>query len=550
MNFRIRGHPSEIRVRVALEGHPVVETFARRFGVDREHAQTVVTESVLDAMDLLGSAYVTKMTRVVSRMTQLREAIHFVYEKVLNGSTEALDRVELARRFEELHAETRQLADPKTWAEREGAAVEPLPPIPHSAPPPVEPVTPPVAVEPVAPVKRAPSRRRAEPQYPGARPGLEGKPTRAPREGEPVRGSRSGGKWREEVKRTGDITLELDVDGLYWKFPDLEEGVVLHFPEYGYRVWKEPGTGTIVEELLAGPSVTKARRFTRGEDVLFTAADVSEAYRAAGTERAHGAGSPGLGFDAPYGVAHAVRRINQWLENRGVEQWVRNLRDNAEPGVEYLWTTRTKKSGQTLANREYTISAVVDGQIIELYVFETSVPAGSPPGDATVQFDLVGVSPAAELYGAPLTKESRAALEAAAESGQPGQPPIERVEPPEVLVDALKRTTRTTPELSHPAVARTGKRIEALTKLLDGKLLRHALGSEDVQLVEAIDALTNAVQDLHREITTTAPDAARLARIDAAIKAFAGRAARWTDHVTAADVRALVRQLKALRGEQ
>jgi hypothetical protein len=215
-----------------------------------------------------------------------------------------------------------------------------------------------------------------------------------------------------------------------------------------------------------------------------------------------------------------------------------------------LWTTRTKKSGQTLANREYTISAVVDGQIYELYVFETSVPAGSPPGDANVEFKLTGASPAAEVYGSPLTKESRAALEAAAESGQPGRPEIKRVGPPDVLVEALERTTRTTPELAHPAVVRTGKRLESLTKLLEGKLLRHALGSEDIQLVEAIDALTNAVQDLHREITTTAPDAARLARLDAAIKAFAGRAARWTDHVTAADVRALVRQLEALRGER
>ena len=178
---------------------------------------------------------------------------------------------------------------------------------------------------------------------------------------------------------------------------------------------------------------------------------MSEAYRAAGTERAHGAGSPGLGFDAPYGVAHAVRRINQWLENRGVEQWVRNLRDNAEPGVEYLWTTRTKKSGQTLANREYTISAVVDGQIIELYVFETSVPAGSPPGDANVQFD------------ADRSLAGRGGVRRAADQGEPGRaggrggvgtdrarPPIERVEPPEVLVDALGRTRRTTPELAHP----------------------------------------------------------------------------------------------------
>ena len=547
MTFRIRGHPSEIHVRVALQGHPVVDSFAKRFNVEHEHAQTVVTESVLDAMDLLGSAYVTKMTRVVSRMAELREAIHLVYEKVLNGTAEPLDAATMNRAFDELHAQTKELADPKTWAERDGGAVEPLPPLPRSEPPPTT-VEPRVPLELPTPAE-PPSRRRVEPQYPGARQGVGDRPSRAPRDGEAMRGGR-GKKWRESVKRPGDITLELDVDGLYWKFPDLEEGVVLHFPDYGYRVWKEPGTGAIVEELLAGPSVTKARRFTRGEDVLFSAADVSEAYRAAGTERAHGAGSPGLGFDAPYGVAHAVRRINQWLENRGVEQWVRNLRDNAEPGVEYLWTTRTKKSGQTLADREYTISAVVEGQIFELYVFETSVPTGSAPSDANVQFELIGVSPAAEVFGAPLTKESRAALESAAEAGETGtRPPIERVEPPEVIVDALGRTRSTTPELAHPSVARTGQRLETLTKLLEGKLLKHAFTSKDVRLVEAIDALTNAVQDLHRDITTGPPDPARLARIDAAIKAFSGRAARWTDHVTAADVRALVRQLKALRGE-
>jgi hypothetical protein len=555
VNFKVRGHPAEVHVRLALQGHEVVESFAKRFGVDHERAQTVVTESVLDAMELLGSAYVTKMTRVVSQMTRLRESIHFVYEKVLNGTLEGVDPAEVPRTFEELHAVTRELADPKTWAERDGAAIEPLPPA--SRPTPTETAAKPPGPVPTkrapgkrAPAERKPARQRPEPQYPGARPGLADLPTRAPRSGEVVH--EGGGRtWREDVKRTGDITLELDVDGLFWKFPELEDGVVLHFPEYGYRVWKEPGTGAIVEELLAGPSVTKARRFTRGEEVLFTASDVSEAYRAAHTERAHGAGSPGLGFDAPYGVAHAVRRINQWLENRGVEQWVRDLRDNAEPGVEYLWTTRTKKTRQTLANREYTISAVVDGQIHELYVFETKVPMDSPPSDTTVQFELLGVSPAAEAFGAPVTRDSQAALDAAIAAGkEPGElPRIERVEPPRTIVEALGRTRHESPELARPSVERTGKRLTKLVRLLDGKLLEHALGTKDVAMVEAIDALTNAVQDLHRDLVTGPADPARTARFDAAITAFSARAARWTDHVTAVDVLALVRQLKALRGQ-
>jgi hypothetical protein len=161
----------------------------------------------------------------------------------------------------------------------------------------------------------------------------------------------------------------------------------------------------------------------------------------------------------------------------------------------------------------------------------------------------VGVSPTAELYGAPLTRESRAALETAV-PGQGSRPAVERVEPPEVIVEALSRTRRSAPELSHPAVQRTGKRLESLTALITDRLLRHAATSEDVALHREIDKLQTAFEDLQREITTTAPDAVRLDQIDAALKAFGGRGARWTDHVTAADVRALGRQLDALRQEQ
>ena len=295
----VRGTRFEITVRSQMHGHPLVDDFVQRYGVEREYAQRVVTESVLDAMDLLGSVYVMRMARIVRRMTQLREAIHLVYERVLSGTTEGIDSGDLNGAFTELHAATRELADAKRWAEREGAAVAPLPTVPHTSPPAPAELRP---AEPAPAKKAAARKRRPEPQYPGVRAGVAEAPTRAPRPEQPIAG-RSGSKWREEVKRVGDITLELDVEGLYWKFPELEDGVVLHFPDFGYRAWKDPVSGAIVEELLAGRSVTKARRFTRGEDVLFSAADVSEAYRNAKSERAHGAGAPGIGFDAPYGVA-------------------------------------------------------------------------------------------------------------------------------------------------------------------------------------------------------------------------------------------------------
>jgi hypothetical protein len=144
----------------------------------------------------------------------------------------------------------------------------------------------------------------------------------------------------------------------------------------------------------------------------------------------------------------------------------------------------------------------------------------------------VGVSPTAELYGAPLNRERTAALVTAV-PGQSPQPAVDRVKPPEVIVEALTR--RSAPELSHPAVQRTGRRLETLTALITDRLLRHASASEDLALTRAIDSLTTALQDLQRDITTTASDIARLARIDAA---------------TPADLRAFARDLRnILRGQ-
>jgi hypothetical protein len=473
----------------------MVDKFHERFGVEPEVARKIVSESVLDAMDLLGSVYVTKMSRVVGRLTQLREAIHLVYERVLNGSERPVEPEALRRIFEELHRTSQELADPQGWATREGGAVEPLP-------------------------------AGRDLQYPGARTGLAEKPSRAPRTGDTIHG-RPGEHWRVEERRTGDITLEIDAEGLYWKWPDLEEGVVLHFPEYGYRVWKEPGTHAITEELLVGPSVTGTRKLTRGEDVIFSAADMGDAYRNGGTQRAHGAGSPGLGLDASYGVAHAIERINQWVENRGVEKWVRDLRDHAEPGVEYVWTTRTRKRGQSLASREYTISAIADGRVHELYAFDLSVPEGPPEVDADIRFDITHVGPDAGRFG-------------------------DRVPPPEALSEALGRTTRTTVERGAPSAQHLGERLDRVVELLSpaelnepptrgDEVIASAAARKDVALINAADDVLVEIGRLRDELATSPVDPARAAAIEAALSAVSRRGVR----VSAANLRAL---LKALRG--
>ncbi|HEX8343371.1 MAG TPA: hypothetical protein VF657_01325 [Actinoplanes sp.] len=508
-SFRARTHPLAASVSRTLHEHPLVDTFHERFGVDREAARTILTESVLDAMDLLGSAYVTRMTQVVGRMTQLRQAIHLVYEKVLAGSGTTVDPQVLRRTFEQLHEATRELADPLTWAEKDGAQVEALP-------------------------------VRPDLLYPGARPGLADKPSHAPRHGDP-RPGQPGRQWEVRTKRTGDITLEMDLEGLYWKFPELEEGVILHFPDHGYRVWKDPVTHAVVEELLVGASMTGSRKLTRGEDVIFSAADMGDAYRKGGTQRAHGAGSPGLGFDAGYGVAHAIERINQWLENKGVEQWVRDLRDNAEPGVEYVWTTRTGKRGQKLADREYTISAIADGALHELYTFAAAVPDGPPDRNAAIEFEVVRVTPTVARYGNPVLRKGAGAGKTAGENKLP-----ERLDVPDVVAEALGRTKRSAPEAGHPAAARTGERLKRLTSLLEGELYPQAALAKDTAVTAAIDELSHVVAHLDTEIRTSAPDPQRLARIDAAVSAVTGRGKK----ATLAHLKALIDALADLERER
>jgi hypothetical protein len=475
-SFRSRAHVDAGRVARAVERHPLLGTLQERYGLNREQAHHLLSESVLDAMDLLGSAYVNRMTGVVNRMTQLRHAIHLVYERVLAGSGEHVDPQALRHAFEQLHAATKELADPVTWAEREGGAVEKLP-------------------------------VGADLHYPGARTGLADRPSHAPRHGDAITGS-PGAVWEVKTKRTGDITLEMDLDGLYWKFPELKDGEILHFPDYGYRVWRDPISKAIVEELVVGPSMTGSRKLTRGEDVLFSAAEMGEAYRKGGTQRAHGAAAPGLGFDAGYGVAHAIERINQFIEGKGVEAWVRGLRDNAAPGVEYVWTTRTEKRAQRLARREYTISAIADGGVHELYSFAVSVPDGPPLRDAAIEFEITNIGDGAARYGDPVIKGK-----------------TERLRPPEPLSEALGRTDRGKPDRLDPVVARTGDRLNRVRSLLD-EIYARAAGEPGDELSRTIDDLGDAIAAADRDLQTAVPDRARLARIDAAAAAVTQRGSR------------------------
>lgn len=329
-------------------------------------------------------------------------------------------------------------------------------------------------------------------QYPGSRPHLIDRPSNAPPEGslDPTTGRR----WRHRSISIDEIRPEVDAVGdPYWTFPDLVDGEVLILPS-GTRVWKDPPTGAIVEEHPVSASVTSHRTRTAGESTVMDRADMGPAHQAALTERAHGAGSPGLGFDSPYGVAHAPRQVNQILENKGIEQYMRRLRDNTPPGVQYLFTTRTYRSGQNLTKRVYDIDAIHDGVIHPMFQFKIVVE-GSPPNlSARLVDDETSVFIGADAYGSPKMREQPAGAPPGGEVG---------VDIPGVLQTAMGRTSRRAVGAVaplEPAIEQIQRMRPRLDDLLESRIRS---GQLDQRWMDAHDRALRALDGADERLRTT-----------------------------------------------
>ncbi len=208
--------------------------------------------------------------------------------------------------------------------------------------------------------------------------------------------------------RTDELTLRMDSSGeQHWSFPDLQPGEVLVLPN-GSRIWIDPTTGAIVDRNPVGASISPMRGMTRGEEVMFAAGERSPEHVAAGTQRLHGATSPGLGGDAPYSIAGGPPALNLRIENSGIEAWVRTLRDNAPPGVQYVFETRTIRSAsQDLISRSYQVTALENGRETRIASFEVQMRNGGIT-DADVTLTNVEVNaPGYERYGSPLLRNPR-----------------------------------------------------------------------------------------------------------------------------------------------
>ena len=105
-----------------------------------------------------------------------------------------------------------------------------------------------------------------------------------------------------------------------------------------------------------------------------------------GWQRAHSQGA-GTGSESPEGIRFAPEEVNQAYQNRGIEQFLRDLVDRKPPGVDLWLTTETSTHPRTLRLKEiaYRVDAVKDGQSVCL--FEASIAVSNDTEAPRVTID-------------------------------------------------------------------------------------------------------------------------------------------------------------------
>ena len=152
-----------------------------------------------------------------------------------------------------------------------------------------------------------------------------------------------------------------------------QPGVVLEFPD-GSRVWRESVGGPIRHEATLGASTGRAGM----ERAKFSATEHGNLPAGPGYERAHSLGQ-GTGFESPYGIFYAPREVNQTLQNRGIEAYMRDLAANAAPGETFRVVTSTTAHPRTLrlSGIDYSIVRVSGGRAEEVAAYSIRVTSSA-----------------------------------------------------------------------------------------------------------------------------------------------------------------------------
>lgn len=221
--------------------------------------------------------------------------------------------------------------------------------------------------------------------------------------------------------------------------PDAVPGkpVVFQFGDGELRVWRgEPTTehpnGVLMQESVIGP-----RRDRLGlEDQIFTHGEGEFAGPA--TERGHVHGA-GLGVESPFGIALVPREVNQYLQARGIEAYMRRLRDALPPGAELHYVTSLKRHSGTsrAAEIDYRIDITFQGERMPFAEFQIKIDT-DPPG-----------TPREQRLGTRSIEVSPLAPRASSDSGSAHrlmQHMRESIDVPQVLHYGLPRRPLVEPE--------------------------------------------------------------------------------------------------------
>jgi hypothetical protein len=334
-------------------------------------------------------------------------------------------------------------------------------------------------------------------QYPGYHPELIERATAAPTDGTAI--TPGGAVWSERRVPIGEIQYAIDEIGEpYWTFPDLRDGQVLVLPS-GTRVWRDPHTRMIWEEHPVSASVSAKRALTAGESVIPSATEMGPSQ--AGSQRAHGAASPGLGFDSPYSVARTPPAVNLSIENAGIELWMRKLRNNAAPGVQYLFTTGTARQSGSLTERIYKVSASSGGKIYELVTFRVTVdPAGTVAGPEILSVSAEPMS----VFGTPKNVDL--------------PPAFRRRLGFEIRASAQAKIA--------PALSAVAERNQLMGTRLGELYVRMAAQGNRAQLLD-IEQAQGAVAQAEIFLSSAAPSDPRIGQLDAELRDLAQRVGKW-----------------------
>jgi hypothetical protein len=160
--------------------------------------------------------------------------------------------------------------------------------------------------------------------------------------------------------------------------------VVYQFGHGELRVWRSPGTTEHPHGEMKQETVVRKREERAGaEDFIYTHGEAGLAGSALERGHLHGAG---LGVESGFGISYVPREVNQALQARGIEAYMRRLRDALPPGATLHYeTTLVRHEGTNRAAEiTYRIDISFLGKREEFAEFKIKIDS-DPPGTPSAE---------------------------------------------------------------------------------------------------------------------------------------------------------------------